>query len=446
MAATVQWPAAPRAHFLLGHLPELNRDHLAFVQSAAREYGDFVPLRFGRRVAILLSNPRDVEDVLVTRQRNFAKGYFYRVLGPLLGNGLLTSEGEFWLRQRRLAQPAFHRERINAYAATMVAFTAEMLSEWRADEVRDVHADMMRLTLRVVGQTLFDTDIESDAPDVGTALPLALEELSNQMSGPEFILPGRIPTPSRLRLRRAVAQLDPVVFRIIRQRRESGEDRGDLLSALLRVQDEDGSRMTDRQLRDEAMTIVLAGHETTALALSWSWYLLSEHPSARARLSEELASVLEGRTPGLEDVRRLPFAEAVLLETMRLYPPIYGIGREAIADCELGGHHVPGGTNVYMLPWIIQRDPRFFDAPEEFRPERWLDGLAKRLPRFAYFPFGGGPRLCIGQQFAMLEATLVLSTIAQRWRLELEPNQRVELHPSLTLRPKYGLRMRLTLN
>jgi cytochrome P450 len=191
---------------------------------------------------------------------------------------------------------------------------------------------------------------------------------------------------------------------------------------------------------------VLAGHETTALALSWSWYLLSEHPAARARLSEEIASVLEGRTPGLADVQKLPFAEAVLLETMRLYPPIYGIGREAIADCELSGHHVPGGTNVYMLPWIIQRDPRFFDAPEEFRPERWLDGLAKRLPRFAYFPFGGGPRLCIGQQFAMLEAVLVLSTIAQRWRLELEPNHPVEIQPSLTLRPKYGLRMRLTRN
>jgi cytochrome P450 len=435
--------AAPKAHFLLGHLPELSRDHLGFVLDTARRYGDFVPLKFGRRTTVLLSNPRDVEDVLVTRQRNFTKGYFYRILGTLLGNGLLTSEGEFWLRQRRLAQPAFHRERINGYAEAMVRFTRELLASWRAGEVRDVHDDMMRLTLRIVGQTLFDADIVAEAPEVGQALPQALHELSQQMTGPEFVLPSRIPTPSRIRLRHAVARLDPVVLGIIAQRRVSGEDRGDLLSALLRVQDEDGSRMTDRQLRDEAMTIILAGHETTALALSWTWYLLSQHPGVRARLAEELTSVLDGRAPSLADVPRLPYAEAVLLETMRLYPPVYGIGRESIADMDLGGHHLPAGTNVYMLAWVIQRDQRHFDNPDAFVPERWLDGLAKRLPRFAYFPFGGGPRLCIGQQFAMLEATLLLATIAQSWRLTLEPGHPVVLHPAITLRPKHGLRMHL---
>jgi cytochrome P450 len=443
-AAAPTIAAGPRGNFLLGNLTAVSRDQLGFLLKCAAQYGDHVELRFGRRRIIVLNNPRDVEEVLVTQQRNFVKGYFYRILGPLLGNGLLTSESDFWLRQRRLAQPAFHRERINTYAQTMVAYTHELLGHWSDDSVRDVHQDMMRLTLRVVGKTLFDTDFELAAPEVGEALPAALHELSTQMTGPEFLLPAVIPTPSRYRLRRAVARLDPLVFRIIAERRASGDDRGDLLSALLRAQDEDGSRMTDRQLRDEAMTIVLAGHETTALALTWSWYLLSKHPEVEEQLLAELESALNGRAPALSDVSRLPFAEAVLLETMRLYPPIFGIGRESIAACELNGFRLPERTNVYMVPYVIQRDPRFFDEPERFRPERWLDGLAKRLPRFAYFPFGGGPRLCIGQQFAMMESVLILSTIAQEWRLRQASDQQVAMSPALTLRPKHGVRMQIS--
>ncbi|MCA1648121.1 MAG: cytochrome P450, partial [Chloroflexi bacterium] len=268
-------------------------------------------------------------------------------------------------------------------------------------------------------------------------------ELSNQLTGPEFLLPSSIPTPSRYRLAHAVRRLDPVVYRIIAQRRADTVDHGDLLSALLHAQDEEGGRMTDRQLRDEAMTILLAGHETTALALTWSWYLLSEHPPTWARLAAELEAVLAGRVPTLADIAQLPYAEAVLLEAMRLYPPIFGIGREAITDCEVGGRVLPAGTNVYIAPWVIQRDARCFDAPDAFRPERWLDGLARRLPRFAYFPFGGGPRLCMGQQFAMLEAVLVLTTIAQHWRLIHAPTRPVDIVPALTLRPKHGMRMQL---
>lgn len=434
---------APAGHFLFGHLLEVSRDQLGFLLQCARTHGDYVALRFGRRPIIVLNNPRDVGEVLVIQQRNFVKGYFYRLLGPLLGDGLLTSEGDFWLRQRRLAQPAFHRERIDSYAETMVTYTHELLADWSGSTVRDVHQDMMRLTLRVVGKTLFDTDFESTAPEIGESLASALRELSAQMVGPEFLLPPAIPTPSRYRLRRAVKRLDPLVLRIIGERRRSGEDRGDLLSALLRAREDDGSGMTDRQLRDEAMTIVLAGHETTALALSWTWYLLSQHPEAERRLSAELADVLKGRPAGLQDVSQLPFTEAVLLETMRLYPPIFGIGRESLAACNLHGYALPAHTNVYMVPYVIHRDPRYFDEPERFRPERWLDGLARRLPRFAYFPFGGGPRLCIGQQFAMLESMLILSTIAQRWRLRLAADQRVELLPALTLRPKHGMRMQI---
>lgn len=446
IAAPTSKPTGPPGNFLLGNLLEASRDQLGFLRDCARTYGDRVEVRFGRRPIILLNHPRDVDEVLVNQQRNFVKGYFYRILGQLLGNGLLTSEGDFWLRQRRLAQPAFHRERINSYANTMVAYTQEMLGEWSDGAIRNVHEDMMELTLRIVGKTLFDTDFQSAAEDVAAvaaALPVALEELTAQMIGPEFMLPIRIPTPSRLRLRRAVARLDPVVLRIIAQRRATDDDRGDLLSALLRAQDDDGSHMTDRQLRDEAMSIVLAGHETTALALSWTWYLLSLHPRVEQLLVGELEDVLHGRPPTLADVARLPYTEAVLLETMRLYPPVFGIGRESIAACDINGYRLPAKTSVYIVPYLIQRDPRFFDEPEVFRPERWLDGLARRLPRFAYFPFGGGPRLCIGQPFAMMEAALILSSVAQRWRLRMTSNEPVEILPALTLRPKYGIRMQL---
>jgi cytochrome P450 len=440
---TTQSPSAPKGRFLVGHLLDMRQDHLGFVTAAARTHGDFVPLQFGRRPVYLLSHPDYVEEVLVKQHRNFSKGYFYRILEPLLGKGLVTSEGDFWLRQRRLAQPAFHRERINAFAEVMVEYTQALLAEWRDGDVRDVHEDMMRLTLRVVGKTLFDADVEEDAPDVGRELSTALAELSNQMVGPEFLLPARIPTPSRLRLQQAIRRLDPLVFRIIAERRRSGVDAGDLLSMLLQAQDEDGSSMTDGQLRDEAMTIVLAGHETTALALSWAWYLLSEHPDAQARLADEVDDVLGDRDPTVTDVPQLRYAEAVIMEAMRLYPPIFGIGRESVEACEIGGHALPAGANVYIVPWVIQRDPRFFDEPDAFKPERWLDGLQKRLPRFAYFPFGGGPRLCMGQSFAMLESVLLLSTIARSWRLELSPGHPVELLPTLTLRPKRGLRMHL---
>jgi cytochrome P450 len=424
-------------------LLDVNRDQLGFLTHCARTYGDAVKLQFGLRKVLVLNHPDLIEEALVTKQRNFVKGYFYRILGPLLGNGLLTSEGDFWLRQRRLAQPAFHRERISAYAQTMLDYTADLLATWRDGEVRDVHEDMMRLTLRVVGKTLFDTDVESEAPEVGAALSSALAELNNQMTGPEFLLPMRVPTPSRRRLREAVRRIDPVIYRLIAERRADPTERGDLLSVLLHAQDEDGSRMTDQQLHDEAMTIVLAGHETTALALSWAWYLLSEHPETRERLATELDQVLEDRAPTLSDVPKLRFAEAVILESMRLYPPIFGVGRETSVACEIGGFALPAGANVYMLPWVVQRDPRFFDGPDEFRPERWLDGLRERLPRFAYFPFGGGPRLCIGQSFAMLEAQLVLSSIARAWVLDLVPGHPVVPQPTLTVRPKYGLRMQL---
>jgi cytochrome P450 len=444
---------APKPDFLVGHLLQITRGQLDFLRHVARDYGDVVPVRYGPQTVVLLQHPDLIEEVLVTQQRNFAKGRFYRLLGPLLGEGLLTSEGELWRRQRRLAQPAFHRERVAAYGDTMVALTERLLEGWRPGEVRDVHADMMRVTLEIVVKTLLDADAAGEASAVGEALPVALHELNGLMNSPAFLLPEAVPTPGKWRLTRAVRRLDDVVYRIIRERRAAPGDRGDLLSMFMAAQVEPEesrdpagappTRMTDRQLRDEVMTIMLAGHETTALALTWTWYLLSEHPAVDERLREELGRELGGRPPAVGDLPRLRYAELVLTEAMRLYPPIPIIGRQAIAACELGGYPLPAGTPVSFAQWSVHHDPRFYDEPEAFRPERWADGLARRLPRFAYFPFGGGPRLCIGNAFAMMEATLLLATIAQRFRPRLVPGHPVVPVPSLTLRPEHGMRMRL---
>ena len=433
-------PPGPPGRWLLGNLLDVGpgQDQLGFLTRSARQYGDLVQLRFGRRLVLLAAHPDLVEQVLQAQHRNFAKGYFYRILSPLVGDGLLTSEGDFWLRQRRLAQPAFHRARIAAYAETMLAYADEIMADWRVGTPRDIYEDMTRLTLSVVGKTLFDADLAHEAAPVGAALGTALRELNGQISGLELLLPGWVPTPSRRRLQAAVRRLDGMVYRLIAERRASGQDRGDLLSALLHAQDEDGSRMTDRQLRDEAMTIVLAGHETTAIALSWTWLLLAQHPDIEARVREEVQRVVGDRPPQVDDVPRLTLLDAVLREAMRLYPPIVGIGRESTTEVELGGYRLPPGTNVFINLWLIQRDPRFFDRPDAFDPDRWLDGRTRDLPRFAYFPFGGGPRLCIGQSFAMMEATLVLARIISQWRLELLPGRSVSMAAALTLRPIGG--------
>jgi cytochrome P450 len=439
--AVAALPRGPKGHFLLGQLPELRRDWLGCLERYAREYGDFVPLRLGPKRAVLLAHPALIEDVLIARQRDFIKSPAVRNGRRLLGNGLLTSEGEFWRRQRRLAQPAFHKQRIAAYGEVMVAHTQAMLDEWRDGEVRDVHAEMMRLTLSIVAKTLFDSDVAGDAADVGRALEVVLERFNTRINTLLFLLPDTIPTPGNLAFLRAARRLDRVIYGMVAARRASGEDRGDLLSMLLHARDEDGSRMTDKQVRDEAMTLLLAGHETTAIALSWTWYLLARHPAVEAKLLAELGAALGGRAPTVADLPRLGYAEAVVTEAMRLYPPAWAIARESLRECRIGPHRLPAGTVAVMSQWVLHRDGRYFDRPEEFDPDRWSGGLARRLPKFAYFPFGGGPRLCIGNNFAMLEAVLLLATIAQQFRLTLQPGHPVTPWPSATLRPKHGIRL-----
>ena len=439
---TAVLPRGPRGNFISGNLPAFKKDWLGFVTHVAREFGDIVQLRFGPKPVVLLSHPDYVEYVLVTNNRNFTKDFTLRLYKVILGNGLLTSEGDFWLRQRRMSQPAFQKQRIASFGQTMVSYTERMLANWNDGAVIDIHAHFMQLALEIAAKTLFDADVAADAHDVGVALETALASINNRFNS-LFWLPGWLPTPNNLQLRRAVRRLDDVLYRIIDERRKRGEDRGDLLSLLLQARDEDGSCMTDQQLRDEAMTLFLAGHETTALALSWTCYLLGQHPEVVADLETELATVLGGRSPAAEDYSRLRYTERVVMESMRLYPPAFGIGREAIQDCEIAGYPISAGMPLFFHQWVIHRDPRFFTDPEQFLPDRWADGLAQRLPKYAYFPFGGGPRLCIGNTFAMMEAVLILATMAQKFRVQLVPHHPVEIWPTITLRPKHGIKVAL---
>jgi len=440
-AAAHKLPPGPVSKSWAGTFKEYSRNPLKYLTWLAREYGDICSLRYYRFRVYFVSHPDYIEQVLVTQNRKFIKGRILRANKRLFGNGLLTSEGDFWLRQRRLVQPAFHRGRIASYADTMVRFTERLLEEWKDADQRDIHVEMMRLTLQIVAKTLFDADASGDARQVGHALE-AIMELNSDFRK-LIMTPPWLPTPRNIRAALATRKLNKIIYRIIEQRRASGRDTGDLLSMLLHAQDEDGSRMNDRQLRDEAITLFLAGHETTANALSWTWWLLAQNPGVEARLHRELASVLGGRAPALDDLPALPYTNQVLTESMRLYPPAWGMARLAIEDAEIGGYTIPRGSGVSLAQWVVHRDPRWFDAPEEFRPERWDGDLLKRLPRFAYFPFGGGPRQCIGNSFATMEAALVLATIAQRFRIRLVPGQAVVPMPTITLRPRHGIRVTL---
>ncbi len=438
-------PPGPKGRLLGGNLPDYVPDQLGFLQRCAREYGDVVRLRFLNVPVYVLNHPDHVEYMLVGNNRNFIKDRAERSSLRFLGQGLLTSEGDYWRRQRRLAQPAFHRQRISAYGRTMVESAEEMIrSSWRDGETRRVQEDMSRLTLQIVSETLFGASMTDDLQEeVGEALDVVMGRFTG---GIMFKVPERIPTPANLRFRRAVRRLEEIIYGLIRERRRNPHDAGDLLSMLLAARDEEsGEGMTDRQLRDEALTIFLAGHETTALNLSWTWHLLAGNPRVEEALHEELRTVLDGRAPATSDLPNLRYADAVIKESTRLYPPAWGFGREALHDCEIGGYKIPKGTQVVVSQWVMHRDGRFFEDPETFRPERWLDGSTDGLPKYAYFPFGGGPRLCIGQSFAKMEAVLLLSTIARRFRLRHAPGaEMVKPLPSLTLRPSNGLRMVLT--
>ena len=441
----IRLPPGPRGAPMLGLALQVLRDPLATLMRLA-QYGDIVCIRVFKQYRILLNLPEYVEQVTIVQHAKFHKSTLTKdVTERLLGQGLLISEGDFWRRQRRLAQPAFHRSRIAEYGATMVECADMHSKTWRDGEIRDLAQEMMAMTLDIAVRTLFGTRLVSEAGNVGHSLGFLMRYSLRKARSP-LKIPENWPTPANRRAKRETEFLDSLVYRIIAERQkeiDSGapNPHNDLLAMLMSAMDEDGTQMTPKQLRDETMTLFLAGHETTALTLSWTWYLLSENPLAEARLHEELQNVLGGRPPQVADLERLPYLKAVTSEVLRLYPAAYTIARTSIVPCTVGGYDFPVDTTFVMSQWVMHRDARYFEDPEAFRPERWLDGLENRLPTGAYFPFGDGPRRCIGQGFALLELGLVVARVAQQFRFKLVPGHPVVPEPLVTLRAKHGIRM-----
>jgi cytochrome P450 len=433
-------PPGPGRSLVPGrYLRLMQREPIPFFTRLAREYGDAAAFRVGPQTIVFFNHPDLVRELLVTQHRFFHKSRVIQRSKVILGEGLLTAENPLHLRQRRLAQPAFHRDRIARYAEVMVERAARTRERWRDGARVDIHHEMIRLTLEVVAKTLFDAEVGGEADEIGAALT-SLIDLFPLLMNPLAPLLQKVPIPSTLRFRRAVARLDRTIYAIIEQRRASGEDRGDLLSMLLLAQDVegDGGGMTDRQLRDEAMTLFLAGHETTANALAWTWYLLAQHPQVASALSAHLGDVLGDRLPTAADYPRLAFVEQVLAESMRLFPPAWAISRLALDDVTIGDWLVPRGAVAVVVQAVAHRDPRFWSDPDRFDPSRFAPDAKASRPKLAYFPFGAGPRICIGEGFAWMEGVLILATLAQRWRMELV-SRVVKPQASITLRPRGGI-------
>ncbi|HVB36306.1 MAG TPA: cytochrome P450 [Candidatus Acidoferrales bacterium] len=438
------FPPGPKGIALFRPLYYFTHEPLDFIISTQRKYGDIARFRFLKFPVYFCNRPSLIEEILITQSAKFIKSADLREGGSVLGNGLLTSEGDFWRRQRKLAQPAFHRGRVMAYAKVVTRYGEQMLETWKDSESREIHGEMMQLTLKIAARTLFGADLEPETVRViGESLAAAIQQFDARVKT-GFLLPASWHTPGNIRSRNAVRRLDDILHRIIDQRREVPAEMDDLLSMLLSARDDSGAGMDAKQLRDEVMTLLLAGHETTATTLAWTFYLLAQNPAAEAQLLAELQAVIPGPMPVYEDLPKLRFTEAIIRESMRLYPPAWAQGRQAAEDCTIGGYDVPRNTTIYMSQWVVQRDPRYFAEPDQFQPERWSDALQKKLPRFAYFPFGGGPRVCIGASFAMMEATLLLAAIASRFRISLVPGQTIKLWPSITLRPRDGIKVVLS--
>ncbi|WP_049921335.1 cytochrome P450 [Halopiger djelfimassiliensis] len=430
---TDEHPSGPDGLPLVGNQLAFLRDPYGFMTSTAHEYGDIAYWEDPGGPVYQLNHPDYIEQVLVQNNQNYVKGdRFQNVLGPITGEGILNSEGAVWRRNRHRIQPAFHPDRIQAYASMMTDATEHALEEWIDGETRLVHEDMMELTLKIVARALFGTDIDEDVDTIGSALERFMEASE---SLPQYVLPPSVPTPARLRIRRARADLDEVVYRLIEKRRADPTDH-DVISMLLEAADEDGTDVSTEQLRDEVVTLLLAGHETTALSLSLTAYLLSKNPAVETRLVAELEDVLDGRSPTMDDLGDLSYTERVVKESMRLYPPVPGIVREPVKPDVIGGYRIEPGATIRIHQWVVHRDPRWYDDPLAFRPERWTDEMEANLPKLAYFPFAAGPRRCIGDRFAMLEARLILATIYQRYHLELVPGTDLDLMATVTARPR----------
>ncbi len=447
-----QLPPGPRISSPLGILPAFARDPLGVVVQAFQSYGDYavLPGPLGQN-AYLLNEPDLIHAVLVTHADKIEKPAPLKwIFRSSFGNGLFFSEGSFWRRQRKLAQPAFHHKRIQSYAEGMVQQAQQILANWQDGQIRDIRKDMSATTLKIVVDALFHSTVEDESERIYSAL----DELGNILAQQSFanpllsIVPDWAPLPLMSRKRYASATLDAIVYRFIHERRVSNVDKGDLLSMLMLAEDEDGQRMNDQQLHDEAMTIFIAGHETTALTLTWAFVLLAQHPEAEAKLHAEVDKTLNGRLPTLVDLPNLPYTEMVIKETLRLYPPAWLLLRQAVADLPVGPYRIPKGHQIWISPYTMHRHPRFYDEPEMFRPQRFSpdetgQDLESRLPKLAYMPFGGGPRICMGNMFALMEGRLLLATIAQHYRLELQPASNIKMRVGAILGFEAGASMRV---
>jgi cytochrome P450 len=439
-------PPGPKLRFV-GGFRTFRHDALGFLLQTARTYGDVAWFRVGPFDIYLLSHPDHVRDVLVAGHHAVTKSRVLQEARRILGDGLLTSEGDTHKRNRRLLQPLFHHQRITGYSEVMTRYAARASERWRDGQELDLHEELMALTLAIVGKTLFGTDVDEAVAQRVAGSLRTMFDMYDRFFMPFAEYLERLPLPANRRFWQAKASLDEVIFGLIRDRRADG-DRSDILSMLLAAGDGDGghatpSGMSDRQIRDEATTIFLAGHETTSIALTWTFYLLSQSPEVEERLHRELDEVLGGRNPGPSDLLRLEFTRRVLSESLRLYPPAWTMGRSVVADLPLGGYVVPAGATVLLSQYVIHHDPRWYPDPWRFDPDRWEPAAVAARPKYSFFPFGAGPRMCIGEDFAWMEGMLVLATIAGRWRFRLVPGQRIALSPRITLRPKHGMRMKV---
>ena len=469
MTKTIEYPPGPSHSmrpFKLAH--EFLHDPIETLQNISHHYGDISYFKLGRQHVYLLNNPDYIEKVLVYDHRNFTKGKRLQLAKALLGEGLVTSEGDIHNRQRRIIQPIFYPKQITIYGRVITDQSARLDQRWKNKDSVDILTEMMHLTLSIICKSVLNYDVESEAEDVGKALSICRNYSKRLQNSLGHVL-NKIPIlPNVKGSRKATETLDKLVYNLIKERREGLESNvksyDDLLTRLLQAQDatESGptvnntttsprgtalssaTRVSDKQVRDEVMTIFIAGHETTANALAWTFYLLSQNPDIEKRLLDELASIIDSnRTPTVDDIPKLKFTEKVLRESMRLYPPVWTIGRSVDKNYTVGKYIVPSGSTIMMSQYVMHRDPRYFDEPDRFDPERWSSEARSSLPRFSYFPFGGGIRACIGESFAWMEGILVIATIARRWKMSLVPGHRVELDPAITLRPKYGMKMNL---
>jgi cytochrome P450 len=430
------WPPGPRGSRRSGNLRDIREDRLGFFRRCA-ELGDFVPFRVGKRQVVFLNHPDLIEVVVSKRAGDYSKNYLSDFFHPILKKQLLLSETDSWLEQRRLAHPVLRPDRLTGYADTMAAFTARMCDRWEDGRRLDIDAQMRRLTLEILAQTVFDVDVTREAAEAGDIVDAILDDVATRAGGRAYV-PFVLPTPANLRLLRTLRRLDALMNELIDERRANAEGRDDLLSRLVA----DLQRSND-DVKLTAIPLFFAGHETTAMTLTWTLYLLSHHPEVTARMLAEVDAVLGDRLPAMGDVRALRYIGCVVLEALRLYPPIWGFGRQAMRDTEIGPYRIPEGTTVFMSQWVLHRDRRWFEDPDAFRPERWEDGLERRLPRCVYVPFGAGPRRCLGNNFAVIEAVIALSIMCRRFRFDMVDPGHPEMEPLITLRPKRRIAMTL---